>query len=86
MERNAGVYLDVWATTRESFRTVENLRFVKTDTPPKHIPIAIYIVGHDDTLWDIAKRYKDDPENLAFLNDLDAERPLEDGTKLFIMK
>ncbi len=86
MEINAGVYLDVWATTQESFRTVENLRFVKTDTPPKHIPIAIYIVGHDDTLWDIAKRYKDDPENLAFLNDLDAERPLEDGTKLFIMK
>ena len=86
MEINAGVYLNVWAMTRESFSTVENLRFVKTDTPPKHIPIAVYIVGSDDTLWDIAKRYKDDPENLALLNDLDAGMPLEDGMKLFIMK
>ena len=48
--------------------------------------MAIYVVGCDDTLWDIAKRYKSDSEVLAQLNQLDADKPLSEGTKLFIIK
>ena len=37
-------------------------------------------------MWDIAKRYKTDTESLVQLNQLDAEKPLTEGTKLLIMK
>lgn len=86
LEINAGICLNVWAITRENFRTIENLCLVELKEPPKHIPMALYIVGHGDTLWDISKRYKSDPETLAALNGIDAEKPPAEGSKLFIMK
>lgn len=86
MEINAGVSLEVWTRSHETFRTIENLCFVENKEPHKHIPMAIYVVGCDDTLWDIAKRYKSDSEVLAQLNQLDADKPLSEGTKLFIIK
>ena len=86
MEINAGVSLEVWTRSHETFRTIENLCFVENKEPHKHIPMAIYVVGCDDTLWDIAKRYKSNSEVLSQLNQLDADKPLSEGTKLFIIK
>ncbi len=86
MEINAGVSLEAWAMGKETFKTIENLSFAEPENTQKHIPMAIYIVGPDDTLWDIAKRYKSDSDYLADLNELDADKPLPQGTKLFVMK
>lgn len=86
MEINAGICLEARAISRENFRTIENLCFVESDRPAGRVPLAIYVVGRDDTLWDIAKRYRSDMESLAKLNGLEGDRLPEEGTKLFVMK
>ena len=86
LEINIGVSLEVWAIGQKNFTTLENLCFTETKTPKKRVSMAIYVVGGTDTMWDIAKRYKTDIESLVQLNQLDAEKPLTEGTKLLIMK
>ena len=86
LEINIGVSLEVWAIGQKNFTTLENLCFTETKTPKKRVSMAIYVVGGTDTMWDIAKRYKTDTESLVQLNQLDAEKPLTEGTKLLIMK
>lgn len=86
MEINAGVGLDVWVFSQNTFVTLENLCFADTEAPSRHIPMAIYITDAGDTLWDIAKRYKSDTSTLARLNQLDEDDAVPEGTRLFIMK
>lgn len=86
MEINISIALEVWTYSRENYKTIENLCFVEMKVPPKRIPMAIYVVGAEDTLWDIAKRYKSDCNSLAELNQLDTGKPLTVGSKLLIIK
>lgn len=48
--------------------------------------MALYVVDRNDTLWDIAKKYKSDIHTLAEFNQIDASAPLPEGMKLFITK
>ncbi|MDO4546067.1 MAG: DUF3794 domain-containing protein, partial [Bacillota bacterium] len=86
LEINVSVAIDVWVTGSEAFSTIENLCYTEKKAPSKRIPMALYVVGRGDTLWEIAKRYKSDIGVLAELNDIDAESPLPEGMKLFVMK
>lgn len=86
LEINIGVSLEVWAARQQIFQTIENLCFVEMKSPQKNIPMAIYVVSQGDTLWDIAKRYKTDIENLSLLNQIDTDKHLTEGTKLLIIK
>lgn len=47
--------------------------------------MAIYVVGRDDTLWDIGKRYYISIEELQKINELDS-RELTEGQKLLVVK
>lgn len=86
LEINLSVRMEVWALTQKSFHTIENICSVESAEPQNHIPMAIYVVGTDDSLWDIAKRYKSDISQLALINDIEPESEPAEGTKLFIMK
>ena len=48
--------------------------------------MAIYITISGDSLWDIAKRYQCDADALVQLNQIDADAPLPEGTKLLIVR
>lgn len=85
MEINTVLNFTVWLSSEETFCTLDALRFAEGEAP-SGIPMALYVVGDGDTLWDVAKRYKSDVESIAALNDLDPTRPLPVGTKLFISK
>lgn len=86
MEINTVLAMTVWVTAEETFCTIDDLRFTEDDVPPARTPMALYVVGSEDTLWDVAKRYKTDINMLAALNDLDPDKPLPAGAKLFIAK
>lgn len=86
VEINTSLNIKVWIAGEENFCTIENLCFAETAEPAKHIPMAVYVVGSGDTLWDVAKRYRSDIDALASLNELDPQKPLPEGAKLFITK
>ena len=86
VEINTSLNIKVWIAGEENFCTIENLCFAETAEPAKHIPMAVYVVGSGDTLWDVAKRYRSDVDALASLNELDPQKPLPEGAKLFIAK
>lgn len=86
MEINASISLNIWATGRETFKTLENLCFVEQKHPARRIPMALYVVSPGDTLWDVAKKYKSDMNMLAELNQIDPQKPLPEGMKLFVAK
>ncbi|MCR4945115.1 MAG: DUF3794 domain-containing protein, partial [Clostridium sp.] len=54
------------------------------DTPEKKSSITIYVVGKDDTLWSLAKKYNCKMEELQKINNMDNEEELEEGEKLII--
>lgn len=86
LEVNISLAITAWIFEDETFCTIEDLRFAETDTTEKRIPMALYVVGPDDTLWDVAKRYKTDIDSLAALNEIEPTAQLPTGAKLFIAK
>ncbi len=71
LEINVSVSIEVRAIGRENFTTIDSLRFVESESPRKHISMALYVAGRGDTMWDIAKRYKTDEKTLSRLNGID---------------
>ena len=54
------------------------------DIPEKKSSITIYVVGKEDTLWSLAKKYNCTMEELKQINSLDDDDSLEEGEKLII--
>ena len=50
----------------------------------KKSSIIIYVVGKDDTLWKLAKKYSCTMQELLKINDLEDEDNLQEGEKLII--
>lgn len=86
IEINVNVSIEVWVNTLHEFKTLENLCFAEKKYPQNRISMALYVVDRNDTLWDIAKKYKSDIHTLAEFNQIDASAPLPEGMKLFITK
>lgn len=86
IEINASLNTRAWASSICTFTTIENLCFEESDNTQKRASMALYTVDSDDTLWNIAKKYKTDIASLAAINRLDPQKPLTEGLKLFIAK
>lgn len=86
IEVNVSVMADVWITSNQSFTTIENICFAEKREKEKRVSLAVYVVGRNDTLWEIAKKYKSDMALLAEFNQIDPSRPLPEGMKLLIAK
>lgn len=86
VEVNVSAAIDVWISSAETFTTIENLAAGEPFHDPHEASMALYVVGGNDTLWDIAKRYKSDVGFLAEINEIDSSLPLPEGMKLFVMK
>lgn len=86
IELNACLGINIWVLNKEKISSIDNLSFAESDAPCTGKPMAIYVVGKGDTLWDIAKKYKSDMKTLAELNDLDPHATLPEGAKLLITK
>ena len=86
LEINVSITINSWLCSSENFSTLENLCFAEGTAPARRVPMAVYVVEPEDTLWDIAKRYRCDTDTLAQLNQIDPEKPLPAGMKIFVMK
>lgn len=86
LEVNISTAISVWICRTATFSSVSDICFRDSDEPADTAPIAVYVTGRGDTLWDIAKRYKCDADSVASRNHLDPSKPLAEGTKLLIMR
>ena len=86
LEVNISTAISVWICRTATFSSVSDICFRESDEPAATAPIAVYVTGSRDTLWDIAKRYKCDADAIASRNHLDPSKPLAEGTKLLIMR
>ena len=86
LEINISVSIEIWAIRHCVFHTIENLCISESASSVRTPSIALYVTGPDDTLWDIAKRYRTDTESIAAVNDLDAKQPLSAGTRLLVVR
>ena len=76
--------IEVWISGTRDFASLEN--FTASEETPHQPAMAIYITISGDSLWDIAKRYQCDADALVQLNQIDADAPLPEGTKLLIVR
>ena len=87
IEINAALSIETWITKSEEFLTIENAVYMPEDpAEQKSSSMNIYVVGKNDTLWNIAKKYKSDEQTIALLNQIDVSLPLPEGMKLFISR
>ena len=86
LEVNISTAISVWICRTATFSSVSDICFRESDEPAATAPIAVYVTGSRDTLWDIAKRYKCDADAIASRNHMDPSKPLVEGTKLLIMR
>jgi len=86
LEINVSISVEAWIFAQESFCTPENFRQAESPASLRRTPVAIYVACENDTLWDVAKRYRSDTKKLADLNGLDEKQPLTQGMKLLIVK
>ena len=86
VEVNINTSISVWICRSHSFTSITDLCFTESDETSAVPPLAVYITGSGDTLWDIARRYKCDADAIASRNGLDETQPLPEGMKLLIMK
>ena len=86
LEVNTVLTISVWLTAKEEFSIIDDLRFAEKESLPSRTSMALYVADSGDTLWDIAKRYKTDMASIASLNEIEPDKPLPVGAKLFIAK
>lgn len=85
IEVSAYIVIDLYTEKMCSQICIEKIE--KDETAVNDAPsAAIYVVQNDDTLWDIAKRYKTAKENILSLNNLESEDAIKKGKKLLIVK
>ncbi len=86
LEINISVSIELRAIRHCVFHTIENLCISEAASSARTPSIALYVTGPNDTLWDIAKRYRTDAESIAAINDLDAGQPPIPGTRLLVVR
>lgn len=55
-----------------------------SEVKEKKSSVTIYVVGEDDTLWDLAKKYNTTMDELNRLNELEGNENIKSGDKLII--
>lgn len=54
------------------------------EVPEKKSSVTIYVVGEEDTLWNLAKKYNTTVDDLIKINEIEDQDNIECGKKLII--
>ncbi|MGL5414190.1 MAG: DUF3794 and LysM peptidoglycan-binding domain-containing protein [Clostridium sp.] len=78
LQVNAKVLFEV------SKEIVNDIKETEDEKQEKKASITIYVIGENDKLWDLAKKYKTTTEKIKKMNDMNDEDELVCGEKLLI--
>lgn len=76
--------LEIKASIDRTMDCVVDILEGEAQNVEKKASITIYVIGLNDTLWDLAKKYNTTMEELRRLNNLDEDSEVESGDKLII--
>lgn len=66
-----------------TIKLITNPCIIRDEDGGKNYPIILYIVKEDDTIWDIAKRYRVSMDHITQVNNVDS---ISEGMKIVIAK
>lgn len=66
-----------------AIKLITNPCIIRDEDGGKNYPIILYIVKEDDTLWDVAKRYRVSMDHITQINKVDS---ISEGMKIVIAK
>ncbi|MBU5455222.1 DUF3794 and LysM peptidoglycan-binding domain-containing protein [Caproiciproducens sp. MSJ-32] len=79
---NIGLIIKLYCN--KSIEAVADVVGGESEEKEKKASIIIYVVGEDDTLWELAKEYNTTVAEIIRLNDLDEDAEIKEGMKLII--
>ncbi len=87
IEVNANLFISSSVYGQDKYQVIQNVCFVESKEEPGTKPgMVVYITKSDDTLWNIAKKYRTTMEMITEINDLGEDQVLPPGMKLLIVK
>lgn len=86
LEVNISAFITVWLDNESKFVTLQNISLHETDDTIYQYSISLHTISDSETLWNIAKRYKGNVDDIARLNNIDSSHQLCSGSKILIMK
>ncbi|QIB68127.1 DUF3794 domain-containing protein [Aminipila butyrica] len=87
IEVNANLFISSSVYGQDKYQVIQNVCFVEAKEDGGVKPgMVVYITKNDDTLWNIAKKYRTTMEMITEINDLSGEQTLPEGMKLLIVK
>lgn len=87
IEVNANLFISSSVYGQDKYQVIQNVCFVESKEEPGTKPgMVVYITKNEDTLWNIAKKYRTTMEMITEINDLGEDQVLPPGMKLLIVK
>lgn len=81
----ANIAIEIKAAYNRTIECVVDLLEGEAKEGEKKASITIYVIGQNDTLWDLAKKYNTTMEELRRLNNLEENYQMKTGDKLIIL-
>ena len=83
---NCNVELELiqYSSSMKKINIIENIK-KQDNNEIDDYKMIVYFVKNNDTIWSIAKKFRVSMENILSLNNLESEKKLNVGDKLFIM-
>lgn len=87
IEVNANLFISSSVYGQDKYQVIQNVCFVESKEEPGTKPgMVVYITKNEDTLWNIAKKFRTTMEMITEINDLGEDQVLSQGMKLLIVK
>lgn len=86
IEVNASLQIETAVIEEKYLKLIENPCFVESSQTKRPSSMVIYITKKNDSLWNIAKKYKTRMETIREINHLGDAQGLPEGTRLLIVK
>lgn len=87
IEVNANLFISSSVYGQDKYQVIQNVCFVESKEEPGTKPgMVVYITKNEDTLWNIAKKFRTTMEMITEINELGEDQPLSQGMKLLIVK
>lgn len=86
IEVNASLQVEAAVIKVGSLKLIKNPCFVESNQIKRPCSMVIYITKRDDSLWKIAKKYKISMNTIRAVNQIEEGTPINEGTRLLIVK
>ena len=86
VEVNASLQIEATAIEEKNIKLIKNPCFVENDSNKRPSSMVIYIARKEDSLWNIAKKYKTGVDTIRKINQMQDNEDVKENMRLLIVK